>query len=64
MLPCGRSAHLELGYAIGKRKRAVVWFPTEADELIGEPELMYKLCERAYTMIELVRVVRQWEQRP
>ena len=63
VLPCGRSAHLELGYAIGKRKRCVIWFPTEADEPIGEPELMYKAAERAYQVIGLVRIVTGWASR-
>lgn len=36
MLPCGRSAHLELGYAIGAGK------PTAIVLQAGEPELMYR----------------------
>ena len=27
VLPCGRSAHLELGYAIGAGKKTIIFFP-------------------------------------
>lgn len=41
VLPCGRSAHLELGYAagVGQRTAVLMLEPQEA-------ELMYKLCNR------------------
>ncbi|MCH7727340.1 MAG: hypothetical protein IH991_12795, partial [Planctomycetes bacterium] len=39
VMPCGRSAHLELGYAIGKRKMTVILVSD------GEPELMYKMAD-------------------
>jgi len=39
VLPCGRSAHLEAGYAIGRGKRTV--FYLHPDKF--EPELMYLL---------------------
>lgn len=38
VLPCGRSAHLELGWAIGQGKFTAVWAPPEHKP---EPELMY-----------------------
>jgi len=41
LLPCGRSAHLELGYAIGRGQHTAI--------LMREPmeaELMYKMAER------------------
>jgi hypothetical protein len=38
--PCGRSAHLELGYAIGAGQKTAIWIPT-----IQEPELMYKMAD-------------------
>ncbi len=38
VMPCGRSAHLELGYAAGQKKTTVIMV-TEA-----EPELMYKMA--------------------
>lgn len=37
VLPCGRSAHLELGYATGAGQRTVVLL----DDPMSEPELMY-----------------------
>jgi hypothetical protein len=38
VLPCGRSAHLEAGYFVGRGVPVVAWLdPT------GEPELMYKM---------------------
>ena len=39
VLPCGRSAHLELGFAVGAGRRTAVLL---AD---GEPELMYRMVE-------------------
>lgn len=38
VLPCGRSAHLELGWAAGAGRRTAVYFPTPLSQ--GEPELM------------------------
>lgn len=40
VLPCGRSAHLELGWAAGAGKRTLVLF-TQQDE----PELMYRMLD-------------------
>ncbi len=40
LLPCGRSAHLEAGYASGQGKEVVVRLSPER----FEPELMYLLC--------------------
>ena len=42
VLPCGRSAHLELGWATGARQTTVVLL----DDPISEPELMYLACSR------------------
>lgn len=39
VMPCGRSAHLELGYAIGARKPTAVLLDD------GEPELMYAMAD-------------------
>lgn len=39
VLPCGRSAHLELGHAIGAGKETMIYMP-ENEQF--EPELMYK----------------------
>ena len=41
VLPCGRSSHLELGWAIGMGKPTCILL---ADEV--EPELMYKLVDK------------------
>lgn len=40
VLPCGRSAHLELGWAIGAGKRTAILLEDPA-----EPELMYRLVD-------------------
>jgi hypothetical protein len=42
VLPSGRSAHLEAGYATGQGKHVVVYLPEDA---ALEPELMYLLCD-------------------
>lgn len=47
VLPCGRSAHLELGYAIGKHKETCILQP-----LAEEPELMYALADEHVATIE------------
>lgn len=39
VLPCGRSAHLEAGYAIGTNKPTIIYIPNHE-----EPELMYKMA--------------------
>lgn len=40
VLPCGRSAHLELGYAVGAGKETFVLMLEQS-----EPELMYKMVD-------------------
>lgn len=42
VLPCGRSAHLELGWAAGAGQRTVVLL----DDPLSEPELMYLACTK------------------
>lgn len=51
VLPCGRSAHLELGYAVGQGKLTVVYMP-----FLDEPELMYRMCDYVVTRVDDVRV--------
>lgn len=51
VLPCGRSAHLELGYAVGANKRSIVFCPPE---LKLEPELMYKMCDLVTGSLDVV----------
>jgi hypothetical protein len=41
VLPCGRSAHLELGWAVGAGKRTAVFQPDAVER--QEPELMYRM---------------------
>ena len=54
VLPCGRSAHLELGWAAGTGKRTVVLVPH-----VDEPELMYLMCDAiATSMDELLAVLK------
>lgn len=45
LLPSGRSAHLEAGYAAGQGKRVIVYLTPEK----FEPELMYLLCSGIVT---------------
>lgn len=47
VLPCGRSAHLELGWAAGAGKKTVV---LEPDPI--EPDLMYLMCDRICTSFD------------
>lgn len=47
VLPCGRSAHLELGWAAGHGKKTVV---LEPDPI--EPDLMYLMCDRLCTSFD------------
>ena len=46
VMPCGRSAHLELGWAVGACRHTAVLL-TDA-----EPELMYKMCNYITDNIE------------
>lgn len=43
VLPAGRSAHLELGYATGQGQHTVVYLPEGA--VLDEPDLMYRMCD-------------------
>ena len=47
VLPCGRSAHLEAGYAIGANKPTAIYWP-HAD-VVTEPELMYAMAAARIT---------------
>jgi hypothetical protein len=48
VLPCGRSAHLELGQAVGAKKNTYVLL----DESPLEPELMYLMCTALCTSLD------------
>jgi len=57
VLPCGRSAHLELGWAWGAGKRTAILM---ADD--QEPELMYLGAERICLDVdELISTLFDWE---
>ncbi len=51
VLPCGRSAHLELGWACGQGKQTLILL----DQM--EPELMVKMCDHLCSTLEDVRSV-------
>lgn len=46
VMPCGRSAHLELGYCIGSGKLSIILLSD------GEPELMYGLADHLCVSID------------
>jgi hypothetical protein len=57
VLPCGRSAHMELGWACGAGKRTIALVMDEVGP--HEPELMYSMldavCLSIHEMIEALR---------
>jgi hypothetical protein len=60
VLPCGRSSHLELGYARGVGQRTAVLMLEAC-----EPELMYLLCDRVcLSMVELLAWLHEAEHEP
>ena len=48
VMPCGRSAHLELGFGVGMGKDSIILLSD------SEPELMYKMVPNLVTSIEEV----------
>lgn len=52
VLPAGRSASWEFGYAMGQGKRGVVYMPEPV-----EPELMYREAVLAFTVDSLLQAV-------
>lgn len=52
VLPCGRSAHLELGWACGQGKQTLII--TRDGE---EPELMAKMCDHICTSLDECRTI-------
>ena len=48
VMPCGRSAHLETGWAVGAGKPVVILLSD------GEPELMYKMVSSVVTSLDSV----------
>ena len=62
LMPCGRSAHLEAGWAAGAGKRLIVYLPEQL-ERVDEPELMYLMGGAAGRVLafgraELARALR------
>jgi hypothetical protein len=56
VLPCGKSAHLELGWAVGAGKRTLVLLQGEC-----EPDLMYKMVDRLCLSVdEVVQTLAEW----
>jgi hypothetical protein len=45
VLPCGRSAHLELGMAVGMHQRTAIYLDGEMNEGQVTPDLMYKMVD-------------------
>ena len=52
LMDSGRSAHLELGYAVGSGKKTIVFYPKN---LYEQPELMWKMADSI--CLELVEVL-------
>ena len=59
LLPCGRSAHLELGWMAGTGKQTVVLM-----EVAEEPELMYGLCDTIALTVDEVLVALRGKEVP
>ncbi len=57
VLPCGRSAHLELGYAVGRGQRTFVL----CDSTLDQPELLYLMATRI--CLDIAEVIEEL-QRP
>ena len=57
VLPCGRSAHLEAGFAAGAGKAVAIYQPESV-----EPELMNKMCRLGVheSLDAVVEVTRDW----
>ncbi len=55
--PCGRSAHLELGYAVGAQKLTIILLES------GEPELMYSMVNHiCLSLDEVIHILKEEAQ--
>lgn len=45
VLPCGRSAHLELGWMVGQGKKTAILLDGDLNNGVVTPELMYKMVD-------------------
>ena len=53
LLPCGKSAHLELGWAVGQAKTTLILLDSTP-----EPELMYKMADHlCSTLHDVIRIL-------
>ncbi len=60
LLPSARSAHLELGYGVGKGKRTIILLPSGKQT----PELMYRMADAICTSpIEVIAGLKAAEAR-
>lgn len=54
VLPCGKSAHLELGYALGRGKKGIIYMPEQPDRW----DVMYGFAHRiVYNDTELLEEI-------
>ena len=51
VLPCGNSAHLEMGWAVSNNVHTIIYIPS-GTSLDFDPELMYKMCDHISTSID------------
>lgn len=59
LMPCGRSAHLEAGWAAGAGKRLIIFLPVGEP---SEPKLMYKMADMVVTTVgECLATLRGYE---
>ncbi len=59
VMPCGRSAHLEMGYALGAGKLGIIILED------GEPELMYLMADIfAHSVEEAVQYCQTYRETP
>jgi hypothetical protein len=61
VLPCGRSAHLELGWAAGAGKKSMALMMDENGP--HEPELMYLMLDAVCTsQHEMISTLEKWDR--
>lgn len=49
VMPCGMSASLEMGYAVGAKKHTICYVPA-----LREPDLMVKMCDHITASLDMV----------
>lgn len=54
IMPCGKSGHLELGYAIGKGKKGYILFDKEPKRF----DVMHRFAEIFYDINELIKNIK------